>query len=157
MNIKFFIIIILIFTIFFNNVYSQTYQEKDPFVAGLLSSVMMGLGQFYAKEYTKGSLFILLDLLDKGTLLWMVVALNEKYTNDIDKTVEWKEITDNDKALIISYIGIHYGLQIFCIIDAVYSAKKYNEEIKKYQSFLNNFNFTITKNNNFILSYSNKF
>ena len=56
----------------------RVYPEKDPFVAGLLSWLMMGTGQMYCREYTKGSIFIAADLADKTAfvldfLFWAAV------------------------------------------------------------------------------------
>ena len=84
-------IIILIFSIHFlkagqtNSTNYPYYQEKDPFIAGLLSATMLGLGQFYVKEYTKGSIFVLTDLVQNGMLIWLITNFNERYANNPDK------------------------------------------------------------------------
>lgn len=133
------LIIIINFFILSNILFAQKeyeyyyYEKKDPFVAGLLSATMMGLGQFYTKEYTKGSIFVLTDFIQKGALIWMIVALNKKYTDEDkgDQVVEWQEISDTDKSLIIGYLVFYFGSKIYCIIDAVHSANVYNENIEK--------------------------
>ena len=43
-------------------------KRKDPFLAGILSIGMWGIGHFYSGEYTKGSLFVFGDLIYKGLL-----------------------------------------------------------------------------------------
>jgi TM2 domain-containing membrane protein YozV len=53
---------------------------KDPFIAGLLSWFMMGIGQFYCKEYTKGSIFIAADLADKTSLILLISYINSRYS-----------------------------------------------------------------------------
>lgn len=159
-------IIIINLLLFFNILFAQKeyeyyYEEKDPFVAGLLSATMMGLGQFYTKEYTKGSIFVLTDFIQKGTLIWMIIALNEKYTDEDkgDQVVEWQEISDTDKSLIIGYLIFYFGSKIYCIIDAVHSANVYNKNIEKQRESFNtsfNLNFEI-ENKNISVGYFRRF
>lgn len=106
------------------------YDEKDPFVAGLLSATMLGLGQFYVKQYTKGSIFVLLDLVQKGMLIWMVSALNERYTarDGSDSIVEWKELTDGDQALVLGFVAFYFGTRLYSIVDAMSGAADYNRQ-----------------------------
>ncbi len=163
MKSKFFImIVILCMTVNVSantNKNSYYYEEKDPFVAGLLSAAMMGLGQFYVKEYTNGSLFVLTDFLQKGALIWIIASLNDKYTDDTtnDKIVEWNEITDKDKALLMGYMVFYFGSELYCIIDAVHSANEYNKRAaKSFEGDTTGLNFGIGKNK-FLLSYSGRF
>ncbi len=131
--------------------YNIKYNEKDPFIAGLLSATMMGLGQFYAKEYTKGSLFVLVDFIKKGSLIWLIANLNKKYTNDEkgDNIVEWNEITRGDKIMILTYMSFYFGSKIYCIVDAMKSAEKYNMRMKELmkKEIDINFNFNLQNNN----------
>ncbi len=152
-----YIFIIFLNLILLNNIVVSSedyeyYDEKDPFIAGLLSATMMGLGQFYTKEYTKGSIFVLTDFIQKGTLIWMIVALNEKYTDKEkgDQVVEWREITNTDKTLIIGYLVFYFGSKIYCIIDAVHSANVYNKNLQKQRQIKTtglNLNFNISNKN----------
>ncbi|MDD5065932.1 MAG: hypothetical protein PHF84_02675 [bacterium] len=104
------------------------FEEKDPFVAGFLSATMLGLGQFYVKDYTKGSIFVLVDLVQKGMLIWMASALNDKYTNgQDDNIVKWNELTDTDQGLILGFVAFYFGSRLYSIVDAMSSAKRYNE------------------------------
>jgi hypothetical protein len=104
-------------------------REKDPFLAGLLSWFMMGVGQMYVQEYTRGSIFIAADLLDKASLILLVTHINNKYAPDDSGLiyVNWRDFDAGTKALIISYIGASLGLRMYCVVDAYKSAQRYNE------------------------------
>jgi hypothetical protein len=109
--------------------YAPYPREKDPFIAGLLSWFMMGVGQIYVQEYTKGSLFIGADLVDKASLILLISHINNKYSPSEAGliSVNWGDFTTGTKALIISYIGFSLGLRLYCVIDAFQSAQRYNE------------------------------
>lgn len=101
---------------------------KDPFVAGLLSWFMLGVGQIYAKEYTKGSLFIAASLVDKLALILLVSHINSTYGSEERIVyVDWQAFDSSTRALIITYLVGSLGLRTFCAIDAVESAKKFNQ------------------------------
>ena len=125
----------------FSNYFSESYElnirrlssyipeRKDPFVAGFLSWLMMGVGQIYCKEYTKGSIFIALDLLDKGTLIALTSYLNKKYSpkgNEI-VNINWAAFDSNTKLLIIGYIIAKYSIRFYNVYDAIQAAKNYNK------------------------------
>lgn len=101
---------------------------RDPFIAGLLSWFMMGIGQIYCREYTKGSIFIAADLADKASLILLVSYINNKYSQS-DETiyVNWGAFEPGTKVLIISYFTIKFGLRFYNVIDAIQSAKEYNQ------------------------------
>lgn len=105
-----------------------TFRQKDPFIAGFLSWPMWGIGQFYAQEYTKGSLFVFGDLLAKGLLVGLVVKFNNKYTSRAagDGTISWHELTGNDRALVIGYALGWLAISIWSVADAVDSAEAWN-------------------------------
>lgn len=101
--------------------------SKDPFIAGLLSWFMMGVGQIYAKEYTKGSLFIAAGLVDKLALVLLISHINSTYGSKEEIVyVDWQAFDSSTRALIITYLAGSLGLRTFCAIDAVQSAKKFN-------------------------------
>ena len=132
---KFKKIIIIIFIILFSgSLYPETNenvcpQKKDPFIAGLLSVTMMGLGHFYTKDYLMGSMFILTDFVQKGLLIFLVMNLNDKYTDEDDDVVRWTELTDGDKGVVVGFIAFYFGSRIYCIVDAMNSAKRYNKRL----------------------------
>lgn len=157
-------IIILIFSIHYlsatqtNSTNYQYYQEKDPFIAGLLSATMLGLGQFYVKEYTKGSIFVLTDLVQDGMLIWLITNFNERYASGSDKIVRWQQLSYGDKELVLGFIVFYFGSRIYCIVDAMESAEKYNEDLKQNFSDNQNLQFNYCyKNDNMSFSLSKKF
>jgi TM2 domain-containing membrane protein YozV len=100
---------------------------KDPFIAGMLSWFMMGIGQFYCKEYTKGSIFIAADLVDKTSLILLISYINSRYSQS-DQTIyiNWSAFDPGTKVLIISYFTVKFGVKFYSVIDAIQSANKYN-------------------------------
>jgi len=102
-------------------------REKDPFLAGLLSWFMMGVGQIYVQEYTKGSLFIAADLVDKASLILLISHINNKYSQDEATLINWSDFNTGTKVLVLSYISVSLGLRMYCVVDAYKSAQKYNE------------------------------
>lgn len=103
--------------------------EKDPFIAGLLSWFMMGMGQIYAHEYTKGSVFITANVASKLALVLLISHINTKYSpggNEIIN-IDWKSFDNNTKFLVISYFATYFGLKVYNVVDAVKSAREYNE------------------------------
>ena len=122
------------YTLFFNHTpyndqNSSYYKQKDPFIAGLLSWFMMGVGQIYVQEYTKGSLFIAANMIDKASLILLISHINNKYSPSSGETiyVNWKEFNSGTKFLIISYFSATLGLRFYSAFDAYNSAKKYND------------------------------
>jgi hypothetical protein len=111
----------------------QSRKAKDPFIAGLLSWFMMGVGQIYVQEYTKGSIFIAADLIDKASLVLLVGHINKKYAPSDDQiiNVDWGEFDTGTKVLIISYFAASVGLRFYSAIDAYRSAVKYNDRYKR--------------------------
>lgn len=109
---------------------AQSYpMQKDPFIAGLLSWFMMGVGQIYVQEYTKGSLFIAANFVDKASLILLISYINNKYAPGTGESIyiNWQAFTPGTKFLIISYFGVSRGLKFYNVIDAFRSAQKYNE------------------------------
>ncbi len=102
------------------------FTYKDPFLAGVLSWVMPGAGQIYAQSYTKGSVFIFANLVDKSSMVLLLLYLNNNYKN-VSTGISWKDLDTRDKALIISYFAISTTLKLYNSIDAIYTAEKYNK------------------------------
>jgi TM2 domain-containing membrane protein YozV len=101
---------------------------KDPFIAGLLSWFMMGVGQIYANEYWKGSLFIAASLTNKVLLVLLLSHINSKYGSEEQiVSVDWNSFDAGTKVLIVTYIAESLGLRIFSVVDAVRSTQQYNE------------------------------
>jgi len=102
------------------------YKYRSPFLAGLLSSTMWGMGQMYSGEYTRGSLLVFGDLIYKGLLVGLILKLNNRYSAGGDDSVRWAEFSATDKGLVIGYVISYIGLTIWSTADAVACAKQYN-------------------------------
>jgi TM2 domain-containing membrane protein YozV len=110
---------------------SSVSPYKDPFIAGVLSWFMMGVGQIYAGEYWKGSLFIAASLTNKILLVLLLNHINSKYgSSDQIVNVNWSTFDTSTRVLIVLYIVEALGLRIFNVVDAVRSAQRYNERIE---------------------------
>jgi hypothetical protein len=107
----------------------RVYPEKDPFVAGLLSWLMMGTGQMYCREYTKGSIFIAADLADKTAFVLLVSHINSKYAPGSGEiiNINWNAFDTGTKVLTIAYFVGSLALRFYNVLDAVDSANRYNE------------------------------
>ncbi|HOG65031.1 MAG TPA: hypothetical protein PLD82_06300 [Spirochaetota bacterium] len=101
-------------------------QYRDPFLAGLLSGLYWGLGHFYTKDYTSGSLFMFGDLVFKGLAVGLVLKLKNKYTGDGDDQIRWREMNGTDRSLVIGAIAVWAGVTILSVADAASSANEYN-------------------------------
>lgn len=116
------------------NLYENTDRvypaEKDPFIAGLLSYLMMGTGQIYCHEYTKGSIFIAADLVDKAALVLLISHINSTYAPSSGEiiNINWDAFSTETKALTIMYFIGTVGLRFYNVIDAVNSANEYNRK-----------------------------
>ncbi len=133
------------------------YHKKDPFIAGLMSAFMMGLGQFYTKDYLSGSMFVLNDFIQKGMLILLVANFSDKYTDEEEKMVRWQKINTVDKVIAISFAAYYFGTRLYCIIDAIDSAEKYNKNLEK-EFTENNVKFNYLANKDFLsVSLSKKF
>jgi hypothetical protein len=105
-------------------------ERKDPFVAGVFSWFMMGVGQIYCREYWKGSLFIAADLVDKVALLLLVSHVNSKYSPESGTAIiNWSSFDDGTKVLIITYLAASLGLRFYSVVDAIHSANDYNDRM----------------------------
>lgn len=104
--------------------------EKDPFIAGLLSYLMMGTGQIYCHEYTKGSIFIAADLVDKAALVLLISHINSTYAPSSGEiiNINWDAFSTETKTLTIIYFIGSVGLRFYNVIDAVNSANEYNRK-----------------------------
>ncbi|TAL30953.1 MAG: hypothetical protein EPN93_18975 [Spirochaetes bacterium] len=110
--------------------YSFDFPErKEPFVAGLLSWSWPGLGQFYTQDYAQGSFFLMADLIQKGLLIYLISYYSDKYTQNKNDVVVWKNMEAQDKTIIIAYAFSFLVLRVACVLNAVGSAETYNREI----------------------------
>jgi len=109
--------------------------RKDPFIAGLLSWFMMGVGQIYVHEYWKGSLFIAVSFTNKILLILLINHINTKYgSSDESVNVNWNSFDTGTKVLIIGFLIESLGMRIFNVVDAVQSAHRYNDRYAESRS-----------------------
>ena len=101
------------------------FDYKEPFLAGVLSWVMPGAGQIYARSYTKGSVFIFADLVDKSSLVLLLLYLNNNYKG-VSINISWSALQPKDKGFIITYLVLSTTLKLYNSIDAIHTAEKYN-------------------------------
>jgi len=104
-------------------------ERKDPFVAGLLSWSWTGLGQFYTQHYTRGSLFLMTDILQKGLLIYGIFYYSDKYRSGDEEIARWEDIPRRDRGIIIGYVFSILLVKVLGVVDAVNSADAYNREI----------------------------
>ena len=94
-----------------------TGHARNPWMAGLLSSVLPGLGQFYNRQPGKGAGFLLVFLVLAGLLIGGVDL------KDLDQALASGTIPDNIGTLLILELLI-LGLLVWSIADAARTAKK---------------------------------
>ncbi len=90
---------------------------RNPWAAGLLSSVLPGLGQFYNRQLGKGIGFLSAFLVLAGLLIGGVDL------KDLDQALASGTIPDNIWTLLVLELLI-LGLLIWSIADAARTAKK---------------------------------
>jgi len=120
------IIIMCLLILFSLNLFSADLQLKEPAVAGVLSFAMTGVGQFYAKAYTKGSIMLGGDFIDKIILSSFFVYFS--YTYD---EFSWLGFSGAERGMLIGYLVLSFSLKLYSIIDAVISADMYNKKLIK--------------------------
>lgn len=116
--------------------YNQINADKisaippSPFIGALLSWIYPGLGQFYIKDYFKGSIFMLIDFVQKSTFF---IAIYTKFftepTSADSFDVNWSSLTDSEKIFFISYVSIY-------LLNRIISAyMAYNGAISSYKYY----------------------
>lgn len=90
---------------------------RNPWMAGLLSSALPGLGQFYNRQLGKGAGFLLAFLALAGLLIGGVDL------KELDQALASGTIPDNIGTLLILELLI-LGLLVWSIADAARTAKK---------------------------------
>jgi len=129
-----------------NNLNYSKEINFSPFIVGLLSWIYPGVGQFLIKDYFTGSIFVLVDFLQKiylGGIIFSQFPNSEKPLNYLDdiKTINWQNLSNESKFVIISYLLIDIGKKVFSSIMAYNKAK---EKIEKSKKEKENFSFVFT-------------
>lgn len=90
---------------------------RNPWAAGLLSSVLPGLGQFYNRQWGKGVGFL------AGIIALTVVLSNSVDPKALDQAAEAGKMPDN-LGLIFLFLLVSFAVAVWSIVDAVRTAKK---------------------------------
>jgi len=90
---------------------------KNPILAGVLSAVVPGLGQFYCRQWGKGAGFLV------GTLLLFGLLTASVDPAKLEQAAETGVLMENmGQFLLIAVLLL--ALAIWSILDAIRSAKK---------------------------------
>lgn len=102
-----------------------TSLKKDPFAASIYSLVYSGAGQFYAGNYTLGSLLFL------GESLYHLfnIGIRYKLQNDYGTSVPFDQLRSQDKVLLISAFFGFVALKVYSVYEANISVRKFNQGI----------------------------
>lgn len=96
-------------------------EEKNPWIAFLLSTAIVGSGQFYNQQYSKGSAMFVGAATGVGMYFF---SRADNYTHEISfKHIDRK---DNDSMGNVG-VGLTLGFIVWSMIDAPISAIKINE------------------------------
>lgn len=100
----------------------------DPFMAGVLSWTMPGAGQMYARSWTKGSFFVMGEVVNKSALVFLLMYLNDQYGKKGagPVIVNWNALRMRDKAFLAGYLLLSSGFRIYNALDAVQTANRLN-------------------------------
>ncbi len=123
-----------------NNQETLKSVPPTPILASLLSWMYPGLGQIYSRAYFKGSVFMLVDLLEK---LAMGIAIFTTFYPDPEAinepfNISWSELSTGERIFLASYISIYFLNRIISSYTAYYDAKN---SYKYYDS--SNYSFYI--------------
>lgn len=95
----------------------SAWRARNPWAAGLLSSVLPGLGQFYNRQPGKGAGFLACFVVLAGLLIGGVDL------KDLDQALVSGTVPDGFWKLLVLELLI-LGILIWSLVDAVRTAKK---------------------------------
>ncbi len=95
----------------------ESDRPKNPTIAGVLSGVMPGLGQFYCRQWTKGIGFLV------GTSVLFVLLIGSVDPDKLQKAAETGVPLDNMGQLLLTCVLL-LAVAVWSILDAVRTAKK---------------------------------
>ena len=106
--------------------------RKNPWVAGVMSFLVPGLGQFYNKEYTKGTIHFA-TVVCGYTLFLLAVeddVIHYNYTSFSGGSQASREMVDVDGDNGVGGVGllVAFGTSVWSIIDAPISANRINRQ-----------------------------
>jgi hypothetical protein len=94
-----------------------TGQARNPWLAGLLSSVLPGLGQFYNRQWGKGAAFLV------GLIALTAVLSGSVDQQALEHAAEAGATPDN-LGLILLLLLVGFAVAVWSIVDAARTAKK---------------------------------
>lgn len=110
---------------------AETVSRKDPLLAGVLSWYMPGLGQFYAGQYLKGSIYWVVENTLFVSAVLTIADLNFSVNKDIGFQFSIKPkkyVSKRDKTIAIT-LGVSYcAFHVFNVIDAIRTTAGLNRE-----------------------------
>ena len=94
-----------------------TGHARNPWVAGLLSGLLPGLGQFYNRQWGKGAAVLV------GIIALTVVLSSSVDPQALEQAVEAGKTPDN-LGLIFLLLLVSFAVAVWSIVDAARTAKK---------------------------------
>ncbi|MEK6605536.1 MAG: hypothetical protein AABY77_06560 [Nitrospirota bacterium] len=94
-----------------------TGHARNPWVAGLLSGLLPGLGQFYNRQWGKGAGFLV------GIIALTVVLSSSVDPKALEQVAEAGKTPDN-LGLIVLLLLVSFAVAVWSIADAARTAKK---------------------------------
>jgi hypothetical protein len=124
-------------------------QRKSPFAASLMSMVYAGTGQFYTRNYTKGSLLFLGE-----TVLYLLhYGLRLQFNETYGQSVSFFEMSGGDQFFLVGSFALILSLKIYGMYDAYNSAIEFNKKLadtmRGVQFSYNSEGFSVTYNYRF--------
>ncbi len=113
-------------------------EKKDPFASAMFSLIYSGVGQFYNRQYTTGSILFFGETLYHVLNFAMMLKFQNTYSNS---SISFFSMDNTDKVLLCASILVYTGLKAYSIYDAYNYAVDLNKEIEKS---LNNISFHVS-------------
>ena len=115
---------------------------KDPFVAGVLSFLIPGLGQIYNGEGGKGALFFVGYAAGTG-----IAVAGASQTNEVDYGYGYTvEENDPNEAMLYGGLALSLTCAVWSIVDAATVASKTNDSYSQSGEGMLNLTFNGEKN-----------
>lgn len=130
-----------------NNVDVFNQPNISPFIAGLMSWLYPGVGQFMVRDYFTGSIFVMLDFIQKIYLFGILISQFPNAENPIDllnniDNINFSDLSIQTKLVIITYFGLDLGKRFFSSILA-YNKAKDNNLSRQNKSLSYNYYFNV--------------
>lgn len=101
-------------------------EKKDPYIAGILSIIYSGIGQFYCGRYPEGSLLFLGETLVYLYNFGITLKLKNTYENT---NLKFSSLDFSDQILLGSSYLLYLTIKIISIYNAYQIANEINQDI----------------------------